>query len=155
MDQGKESGCLLRDGCCGWRPPDSGAASNWRRVLLKPPATTLLSLWLKVFWDFGSLHQRRRGDFSFVSRHKPAEHHIAMFLHLQTLRRHVLRLVAAGVSLSAVHIFSILAGEIAEEALPSGFSNLETHFQGGTTTFVLQLQLPLFLHDTLHCPLAS
>ena len=22
----RESGCLLRDGCCGWRPPDSGAA---------------------------------------------------------------------------------------------------------------------------------
>ena len=38
-----------------------------------------------------------------------------MFLHLQTLRRHVLRPVATGVSLSAVHIFSIFAGEIAEE----------------------------------------
>ena len=36
-----------------------------------------------------------------------------MFLHLQTLRRHVSRPVAAGVSLSAVHIFYIFAGEIA------------------------------------------
>ena len=60
----------------------------------KPPATLLLSLWPSAFWDFGSLHQRRRGVFSyplsrqpylrprrggdlgFVSRHKPAEHPI-------------------------------------------------------------------------------
>ena len=46
------------------------------------------------------LRPRRCGDLGFVSRHKPAEHHIAMFLHLQTLRRHVSRPVAAGVSLS-------------------------------------------------------
>ena len=71
-----------------------------------------------------------------------------MFLQLLTLRRHVPRLVVAGVSLSAVHIFSFCAGEIAEEAWPSGFSYLETLFQGGTTTFVLQGQLPLFRHDT-------
>ena len=78
-----------------------------------------------------------------------------MFLHLQTLRRHVLRPVATGVSRSTVHIFSIFAGEIAEEALPSGFSHLETNFQGGTATFVLQRQ-PLFVpHDTLHWPRAS
>ena len=57
----------------------------------------------------------RCGDSGFVSRHKPADHHIAMLLHLQTLRRHVLRPVATGVSLSTVHIFSIFAGEIAEE----------------------------------------
>ena len=48
----------------------------------------------------------RCGDFGFVSRHKPAEHHVPMFLQLQTMRRHVSRPVAAGVSLSAVHIFS-------------------------------------------------
>ena len=36
-----------------------------------------------------------------------------------------------------------------------GNAHLETHFQGGTTTFVLQRQ-PLFvLHDTLHWPRAS
>ena len=58
----------------------------------KPPATLLLSLWPLVFWDFGSLHQkrcgvisyallrppylrpRRCGDLGFVSRHKLAEH---------------------------------------------------------------------------------
>ena len=57
----------------------------------------------------------RCGDFGFVSRHKPAEHHVPMFLQLQTLRRHVSRPVAAGVSLSAVHIFSVFAAEIAEE----------------------------------------
>ena len=37
------------------------------------------------------------GDFGFVSRHKPAEHHVPMFLQLQMLRRHVSRPVAAGV----------------------------------------------------------
>ena len=65
----------------------------------KSPATTLLSLWPSVFWDFGSVYQKalrrhllravaaavfsscRCGDSGFVSRHKPAEHHIAMFLH--------------------------------------------------------------------------
>ena len=40
--------------------------------------------------------------------------------------RHVLRPVAAGVSLSAVHIFSILAGEIAEEAFPGATSTLSS-----------------------------
>ena len=63
-------------------------------VPLKPPATTLLSLWPSAFWDFGSLHQRRSGvisyallrqpylrphrcgDLGFVSRHMPAEHRI-------------------------------------------------------------------------------
>ena len=59
----------------------------------------------------------RRGvnSYALSRRHKPAEHHVAMFLHLQTLRCHVLRPVGTGVSLSAVHIFSIFAGEIAEE----------------------------------------
>ena len=38
-----------------------------------------------------------------------------MFLQLQTLSRHVSRPVAAGVPLSAFHIFSIFAGETAEE----------------------------------------
>ena len=47
------------------------------------------------------LRPRRCGDLGFVTRHKPTEHHIAMFLHLQTLRRHVSRPVAAGASLSA------------------------------------------------------
>ena len=139
----------------------------------KPPATILLSVALGVLGLRFALPEALRrhlqrccrgsriflpcrcGDSGFVSRHKPAEHHIAMFLHLQTLRRHVSRPVAAGVSLSAVHIFSFLAGEIAEEALPSGFSFLEAHFQGGTTTFVLQGQLPLIPHDTLHWPRAS
>ena len=32
MYQGSESGCVLRDGCRGWRPPDSWAAYNWRRI---------------------------------------------------------------------------------------------------------------------------
>ena len=35
-------------------------------------------------------------------------------------------------------VFDSFAGEMAEEALPSGFSYLETLFQGGSTTFVLQ-----------------
>ena len=43
------------------------------------------------------LFVHRCGDFGFVSRHKPAEHHVPMFLQLQTLRRHVSRPVAAGV----------------------------------------------------------
>ena len=36
----------------------------------------------------------RCGDSGFVSRHKPADHHIAMFLHLQTLRRHDCQMVS-------------------------------------------------------------
>ena len=43
------------------------------------------------------LRPRRCGDLGFVSRHKPAEHHVPMFLQLQALRRHVSRPVAAGV----------------------------------------------------------
>ena len=78
-----------------------------------------------------------------------------MFLQLQTVRRRVSRAVGAAVSLSAVHIFFRLRDEIAEEVLPSGFSNLETLFQCGSTTFVLQGQLSLILRDTLHLPRAS
>ena len=43
------------------------------------------------------LRPRRCGDLGLVSRHKPAEHHVPMFLQLQALRRHVSRPVAAGV----------------------------------------------------------
>ena len=71
-----------------------------------------------LFWDFGSLCQRRcgvisyalsrqpyfrlchSGDFHFVSRHKPTEHHTPDVSAAPTLRRHVSRPVAAGVSLS-------------------------------------------------------
>ena len=81
----------------------------------KSSATTLLSLWPSSFWDFGSLHQRRRGvicyalsrqlylrlcrcgDFGFVSRHRPAEHGIPDVSAAPTLRRHISRPVAAGV----------------------------------------------------------
>ena len=70
-------------------------------------------------------------------------------------------LVAAGVSLSSVHIFSPMrcvrsfCWRDCQETLPSGFSYLRTLFQGGSTTFVLQGQLPLVLHDTLQWPRAS
>ena len=83
----------------------------------KSPATTLLSLWPSAFWDFGSLHQRRRGvisyalsrqpclrlcrcgDFGFVSRHRPAEHRIPDVSAAPTLRRHTSRPVAAACTL--------------------------------------------------------
>ena len=78
----------------------------------KPPATPLLSLWPLVFWDFGSLHQRRAVAGCRVFVHVAAatlascrgtsQQNIPflMSLQLQTLRRHVSRPVAAGVSLS-------------------------------------------------------
>ena len=56
------------------------------------------------------------------------------------MRRHGSRPVAASVSLSAVHMFSIFAGEIAEEALPSGLSYLETHFQGADPVSALSTE---------------
>ena len=44
-------------------------------------------------------HQCRCGDFGLVSWHKPAEHRIPDVSAAPTLRRHVSRPVAAGVSL--------------------------------------------------------
>ena len=85
----------------------------------KPPATILLSV-SSVFWDFGSLYQKalrrhllravaaavfsscRCGDSGFVSRHKPAEHHIAMFLHFLSVQNFLLDVLHLGLSVSGV-----------------------------------------------------
>ena len=65
---------LLRDGCYGWRPPDSGAASNWRRTTKAASHNPSLSV--------------ARGVLGL--RFAPPE----------TSRRHFLRAVAAAVSSS-------------------------------------------------------
>ena len=98
----------------------------------------------------------RCGDSGFVSRRKPAEHHVPMFLQLQTLRRHVSRLVAAGVSLSAVHIFSrFRCVRLSLEKFLGRQRLSRSCFKMAVPPFVLQRQ-PLFvLHDTLHWPRAS
>ena len=113
------------------------------------------------------LFVHRCSDSGFVSRQKPAEHQVSMFLQLQTMRRHVSRPVAAGVPCALKDaaaswlvcsrgaddgILSLvsLCSTFAREATP--FSKL---FQGGTTTHVLQWQPPFVLHDTLHWPRAS
>ena len=115
---------------------------------------------VRVGWSCTARRVRRCSGTSYALSRQPSlfvlvaaatsQQNIAIQI-LRTLRRHVSRPVAAGVSLSAVHIFSRLrcarffAGEIAEEALPGSFSHLETLFQG-SATFVLQGQLPLVLH---------
>ena len=104
----------------------------------------------------------RCGNFGFVSRHKPAEYHVPMFLQLQTLRRHVSRAerrCGIVVSLqSRRRRWASLVGFVvfdfrwrnSREATP-----ISKPFQFGSTTFALQSQ-PLFvLHDTLHWPRAS
>ena len=118
MDQGTERAVVyfVTDAVAGARRTPGRHETGG--VPPKSPATTLLSLWPSAFWDFGSLHQRRRGvisfelsrqpylrlcrcgDFGFVSRHRPAEHRIPDVSAVPTLRRHVSRLVAAGVYLS-------------------------------------------------------
>ena len=55
VDHGTERWLLTPDGCCGWRPPDSGRLETGG-VPSKPPATILLSV-PSVFWDLGSLYQ--------------------------------------------------------------------------------------------------
>ena len=97
MDQGTERAVVhfVMDAVAGarWTPGRHETGG----VPPKSPATNLLSLWPSAFWDFGSLHQRRRGvishalsrqpylrlcrcgDFGFVSRHRPAEHRILDF----------------------------------------------------------------------------
>ena len=50
------------DGCCGWRPPDSGGLKTGG-VPPKTPATIFLSLSPSVFWDFGSLFRTLRRHF--------------------------------------------------------------------------------------------
>ena len=139
------------------RPKTGGVPS-------KPPATVLLSV-PSVFWEFGSFYQRHcvtsyalsRQPFFFTSmslRRLPRgtrKQNIAfqMFLQLQTLRRHVSRLVAAGMFLSAGPHFLNLCWRDCRGGI---FSYLETLFQGGIATFVLQGRPPLVLRDTLHWP---
>ena len=83
----------------------------------KSPATIFLSLWPSVFWDFGSLFRTLRRHFltrccgsrifvhvvaaTSASCHGTSQQSIIlqMFLQLQMLRRHVLRLVAAVLAL--------------------------------------------------------
>ena len=112
MDQGTERVVddFVMDAVAGarrtpWRHKNGGETP-------KPPATIRLSV-APVFWDFGSFYQRRCGVIflravaaavifvlSLVSRHKPGRNRIPDVLQLPTLRRHVPRAVAAGVSLS-------------------------------------------------------
>ena len=134
------TGSVHRDGSC------CGQCTRWRILHFLTGATlrhqSLRAVAAAVFF------RQCGGDFGFVSRHKPAEHCI--------LDVPATPPVAAGVSLSALlRCVRFFAGEIVEEALPRGFSFLETLFQGGSTTFVLQGQLPLVLHDTLCWPRAS
>ena len=71
---------------------DAVAALKLEAYHQSPPATYFSVP--SVFWDFGSLYQKalRRhllravAAAGFVSRHKPAEHHIAMFLHLLSVQ---------------------------------------------------------------------
>ena len=83
------TGSVHRDAsCCGqctrWLVQNFQTGTALRRHFLRAVAAAVLFV-------------HRCGDFGFVSRHKPAEHHFPMFLQLQTLRRHVSRPVAAGV----------------------------------------------------------
>ena len=102
---GGTPGCAGRDGSNGWRSPVPRGDNTGRRVCLPLPPTIALRdgsfpllcivTGSSLFWDFGSLYQRRCGvitsyalsrqpyfcpcrcgDFGFVSRHKPAEHRI-------------------------------------------------------------------------------
>ena len=66
----RKRGCSPCDGCCGWRSPDSGAASNWRRNTKAAGHNPSVSV-AQVFWDFGSLHQRRRGVVSYALLREP------------------------------------------------------------------------------------
>ena len=53
----------------------------------KPPATILLSVWSQVFWDFGSLQQRRCGVISYALSRRP-------YCSSMSLRRRRLRVAA-------------------------------------------------------------
>ena len=99
----------------------------------------------------------RCGDFGFVSRHKPAEHRILDITATPDVEASIItscrgrRVSFCRPHLLSVSLCSTFAGEILEEALPSGFLLC----QCGSTTFVLQGQLLFVLHDFLHWPWAS
>ena len=121
---GGTHGRVRRDGSGGWRSPVPGAtilgaswsSSSANHPVSVPPTGPELPERSLLFWDFSSLYQRRcgviphalsrqpyfrlcrSGDFGFVSRHKPPEHRIPDVSAAPTLRRHVSRPVAAGVS---------------------------------------------------------
>ena len=81
-----------------------------------------------LFWDFGSLYQRRCGviSYGFVSRHKPAEHRIPDVSAVPTLRRLLSRPVAAGVS------FSVKDVAASQYICSRGADNVSSHFALGT-----------------------
>ena len=113
----------------------------------KPPAAILLSLWPSVFWDFGSLfrtfrfHLLTRCCGSRIFVHITSETSalcrgtsqqnipLQMFLQLQTLRRQVSRLVAAGVypSLKDVAASQCVCSRGADDGFISFFSERCSH----------------------------
>ena len=121
MDQGTER-CLLTplmDAVAGARRTPGRLETGG--VPSKPPASTLVSVPSGVI--FYALP--RQPYFPSLSLRR-LRLRVAAQASRTSYVGHVLRPVAAGVSLSAVHIFSILAGEIPEEALPGATSTLSS-----------------------------
>ena len=71
MDQGTERAVVyfVMDAVAGARRTPGRHETGG--VPPKSPATTLLALWPSAFWDFGSLHQRRRGVISYALSRQP------------------------------------------------------------------------------------